>query len=258
MPGRQNHIASVLKAVALIDALAKSPGERTLTELAAETGQPVPTAHRLLATLEYAGWLTHDNRGYALSVRMAEIAGHVLSGIGVRSEALLPMQRLTAETGETSYLGIREGDTVLCVERIESLDMVRVMSWDVGKVLPLRVGGAALALLAYQTDEEARRIVAETPLNDTMPHAVSDDELLHKLPEIRKRGYALSSEEIIPGITSVGSPIFDQAGALTAAVSIGGLTPRIVDNLERVGAAVMAAAEQVSRNLGYSGAYPPP
>jgi DNA-binding IclR family transcriptional regulator len=254
---RQNHIASVLKAVALIDVLAKSAGERTLTELAGETGQPVPTAHRLLSTLEEAGWLTHSGRGYALSLRMAEIAGHVLSGIDVRSEALAPMQQLTRATGETSYLGIRDGDNVLCVERVESMDMVRVMSWDVGKVLPLRVGGSALALLSYLSEAEARRLVAETQL-DQMPQACSDEELLAKLPGFRRQGYAVSSEEIIPGITSVGAPVFSRQGGLAAGVSVGGLTPRIMDNLAGVAAALVRAAEEISRKLGYQGVYPPP
>jgi DNA-binding IclR family transcriptional regulator len=254
---RQNHIASVLKAVALIDELAKQPGERSLTELATVTGQPLPTAHRLLSTLEYAGWLTHSNHGYALSLRMAEIGGHVLSGISVRTEALAPMQELTRRTGETSYLGIREGDHVLCVERVESMDMVRVMSWDVGKVLPLRVGGAALAILSCQTEAEASRIVSQTRVHGELPDAASDEKLLGSLPEFRRQGYAVSSEEIIPGISSIGAPVFGPNGRLAAAVSVGGLTPRIMGNLHEVAATLVATAEEVSRRLGYVAGYPP-
>jgi IclR family acetate operon transcriptional repressor len=254
---RQNHIASVLKAVAIVDALAKSQGERTLTELAADTGQPLPTAHRLLATLEHAGWLTRNNRGYSLSLRMAQLAGHVLSGISVRTEALAPMQQLTQVSGETSYLGIREGDNVLCVERVESMDMVRVMSWDVGKTLPLRVGGSGLAILSWLGEEEASRIVAQTRVDDTLPSASSDEKLLGRLPEFRRQGYAMSSEEIIPGITSVGAPVFGLTGQLAAGVSIGGLTPRITGRLNEVTKSLAATAEEISRRLGYTGTYPP-
>jgi DNA-binding IclR family transcriptional regulator len=246
----------VLKAVALIDVLARSSGELTLTELATETGQPVPTVHRLLATLEYAGWLTRNNRGYSLSVRMAELAGSVLSGISVRTEALRPMQELTSRTGETSYLSIRQGDAVLCVERVESMNMVRVMSWDVGKLLPLRVGGGALAMLAFLGAEEAERVVAETKVHETMPHATGDAALLKSLIQIREQGFAVSTEEIIPGISSIGAPVFGQAGQLVAAVSIGGLTPALMDDLDRMSTEVVAAAVQISRNLGYLGSFP--
>ncbi len=257
MATRPNHINSVLKAVALIDALAQSPQERTLTALANETGQPVPTTHRLLMTLEHAGWLTRNSKGYLLSLRMAEIAGNVLTNLDVRTEALGPMQELTKATGETSYLGVREGDLVMCVERLESMDMVRVMTWDVGKTNPLRVGGAGLALLAFLSDDEAARIIAATPVEAVYPHASSDEALLASFEEIRTHGYAVSSEEIIPGIASVGAPVLDQNGRLAAAISVGGLTPRILGALDTVTSATLAAAETVSRSLKYTGAYPP-
>ena len=76
------------------------PTELTLTELARRTGYPTPTVHRLLATLEHAGWVSRGRAGgYLLTLHIAELARHVLAGINLRDQALTAMQDLSQRTG---------------------------------------------------------------------------------------------------------------------------------------------------------------
>jgi DNA-binding IclR family transcriptional regulator len=257
---RDGHVGSVLKAVQLVEALAGRDGDVSLGDLARATGQPVASTYRMIMTLEHAGWMVRgDEGGYRLSLRLAQVASGALSGVGLRAKARPVMARLTAHTGETSYLALRDGDRVTCLERVESSTLVRVMTWDVGKTLPLNRGAASLALLAHLTGQEASLAAARLgggPAGPGEP-AARDGGLATRLARIREDGYSVSIEEVTPGVASVGAAIFDASAQVTAAVSVGGLAPSIRDRITEIAPAVRSAAESISRTLGYTGGYPP-
>jgi DNA-binding IclR family transcriptional regulator len=247
------HVGSVLKAVQVIEELARHEGDVSLSELARATGHPVATTYRMVTTLEHAGWTVRGaDGGYRLSLRLAQIASGALSGISLRAQARPVLQRLTADTGETSYLALRDGDHVVCLERIVSSTLVRVMTWDVGKSLPLNRGAASLAILAYLAGPEAGSVTAE--LNGA---ADGGEVTAARLERIRRDGYSLSTEEVTPGVASIGAAIFDASAQVIAAISVGGLAPSIRSRAAVIAPAVRTAAESISRALGYAGRYPP-
>lgn len=256
---QRNLVGSVLKAIVLVESFLGGRKELTLTELAQRSGYPAPTAHRLLATLESAGWVSRGaTGGYQLSLHMAEISRHVLSGINLRDCALSPMHELTQRTGETAYLVVREADHAVCVERVESYTMVRVMSWDVGSVLPMYAGAAPLALLAFTPAAERARLLQSGPLEPPIGVPMQVDEVEARLATIREVGSSVSSEETIPGIASVGAPIFARDGGIAGAVSVGGLTSTMIgERTDSLAEAVRNAGREISAAMGYQGAYPP-
>lgn len=253
------HVGSVLKAVQLVEALAGRDGDVSLSELARAVGQPVASTYRMVMTLEHAGWMVRgDEGGYRLSVRLAQVACGALSGMSMRAKARPVMARLTAATGETSYLALRDGasDHVTCVERVESSTLVRLMTWDVGKSLPLNRGATSLAILAHLSGPEADGAVARVS-SVAVPKAAGDGDLPARLARIRRDGYSVSIEEVTPGVGSVGAAIFDPAGEVTAAISVGGLAPSIRERIGDIAPQVRAAAEAISAAIGYTGRYPP-
>jgi DNA-binding IclR family transcriptional regulator len=259
-PEQRHLVGSLLKGIALVEAFLGGPTELTLSELTRRTGYPTPTVHRLLATLEHAGWIQRGaNGGYQLSLRLTEVSRHVLAGINLRDQALGVLQQLTRQTRETAYLVVRQADHAVCVERVESYTMVRIMSWDVGSILPLYAGGAPLALLAFQPVAERERLLHTGPLEPPLGNPLSPEEVDARLAEFRAQGWTVSAEETIPGIASVGAPVFGPDGQVTAAISVGGLSSSIMGaRLKEISSAVVDAGRTVSQSLGYRGPYPPP
>jgi DNA-binding IclR family transcriptional regulator len=256
---QRNLVGSVLKAIVLIESFLGGQKELTLSELGQRSGYPAPTVHRLLATLEAAGWVSRGPAGgYQLSLHLAEISRHVLSGLNLRDAAHAPMQDLTKRTGETSYLVVREADHAVCVERVESYTMVRVMSWDVGSVLPLYAGAAPLALLAFTPAAERERLLHSGPLEAPIGTMMKAAEVEKRLAHIRQVGSSISAEETIPGIASVGAPIFGRDGEIVGAVSVGGMAATITgDRIDSISAAVREAGQEISAAMGFAEAYPP-
>jgi IclR family transcriptional regulator, KDG regulon repressor len=76
--------------------------------------------------------------------------------------------------------------------------------------------------------------------------------LQEEIDRIRRQGFALSPEESARGISAVAAPIFDNLGDGIATIAIVGLAQSIKNppNPQHL-AALLKAAERISRNLGF-------
>lgn len=65
---------SVDRALRILEAIRDHGGRRTLSELAAETGLPAATVHRLLRTLVARGYIVQlNNRSYTLGAQLVPL-----------------------------------------------------------------------------------------------------------------------------------------------------------------------------------------
>jgi DNA-binding IclR family transcriptional regulator len=205
------------KAVSVLDALEDGP--QALAGLAAATGLPRATAHRLAAALAVHGLVGRDDAGrYVLGPRLVSLGR--AAGPGRRRLAELAAPALTAlrdETGESVQLYVVAGRTRVCVVSLESPHSLRTIV-AVGAALPLEVGSAG--------------------------HVLRGD------PEAARRGWAQSVEERERGVASVSAPVRVE-GEVVAAVSVSGPIERTTRQPgRRYAAAVVSAARAVERALG--------
>jgi DNA-binding IclR family transcriptional regulator len=205
------------KAVAILAALEGEP--RSLADLAAATGLPRATAHRLAVALEAHGLVGRDGPGrFVLGSRLVVLGQEAGKRRRSLVEAAGPaLARLRDETGESTQLYVRSGSQRICVASLESPHGLRTMV-AVGAALPMDLGSAGKVL--------------------------SDD------PDARHRGWAQSVAERERGVASVSAPVvFD--GRIVGAVSVSGPIGRTTRHPGRLYAAhVVDAAHEVERALG--------
>lgn len=209
------------KAVGILDVLAAGP--RALAPLAAATGMPRATTHRLAVALEIHGLVSRDAAGrFVLGERLIVLAR--AAGPGGRTLADVAMPALSAlrdGTGESTQLYVVSGEERICIASLESPHGLRTMV-AVGAALPMDRGSAARAL----TDH----------------------------PDLGRRGWVQSVEEREAGVASVSAPVRID-GAIIAAVSVSGPLGRTSRQPgRRYGEAVADAARSVERALGPGGA----
>ena len=90
------------------------------------------------------------------------------------------------------------------------------------------------------------KLEAFTPKSLTTRKAVIDE-----LRATHERGYAISDEDVTPGVASIGVPIFDHTGTVKASLSIGGLRDPILGDGSRALELALAGAAEISRTLGH-------
>lgn len=256
------------KAVHLIDLLAER-GELTPGQLAELTAEPRSSVYRLLSTLEALELVepTGPNGPYRLGLKLFRLGSAVVERFDERSAAQHVMTRLHEQTGETVFLCVRRGLEAVCIERIDGL-RVALLELRLGGSLPLHLGAAPRALLAFEPRPAWDEYLAQQPAlaNPTPQSPHTRQALISELEETHHRGYAISDQDVTPGIASIGAPIFGHTGTACASISVGGLRDFILDPEHAVPELVLNAAGEISHALGYrtaahdnaNGTPPPP
>lgn len=242
----------ITKADALLTAL-EAGGEVSAADLAEATGEPLSSVYRLLQSLTAIGWVDRGRRrgAYRLGLELVAIAGLAEDRIDIREFARPALQRLLDVVGVTSFLCLRRGARAVCVERLEG-QAVRSLAMELGGSLPLYAGAAPRALLAFLPNAERDEVLADgagLPGDPPRPNARA---IAADIARVRKQGYALSDQDVTPGIAALGAPVYNHRGELVAAISISGLRAQILGSDEsRNVDLVLNSAAQVSEALGF-------
>ncbi|MFI8595557.1 IclR family transcriptional regulator [Microbacterium sp. NPDC078428] len=228
-------------------------GELTAPRVAELVGEPVSSTYRLLTSLTAIGWVDKGSRRglFRIGLFCMGIGGLVEDRIDIREAALPSMHDLIRTTGHTTYLCVRRDDRAVCIERLNGRE-VRSLAMRLGDSLPLYVGAAPKALFAFLPRSERDALVERcvgpgSPWGDVP----SREALVQMTDETRERGYSISDGDVTPGIAALGAPLFNHRGELEASISISSWRQPILAEPDRMAAEVTAAAERISRALGF-------
>lgn len=248
----KNHVASVVKAIGLLELFTNEQPELSLATIVERGGLTRTTTHRLLSTLELVGWLERNRDNYRLSLRVFRLGSTAVGAMELRHEASHVMSELAAQFGEDVYLVVPDGPRAVCLERIEGRSPVHVMALDIGKSLPLFIGGGGVALLAERQAELLPLVLAEGEMITPTGLHISLEEMEVKLEQTRSRGYSISMEDVTVGVGALGSVVRNSRGVAVAAISLGALLHKLAPpRQDDLAAGVRTAAAEISARLGY-------
>ena len=243
-PGTQ----AVVRAVRLLKACAAHPAPR-LGDLCKSQGLHKTTAYRLLSALENEGLLERtEDEAYRLGPEMVALGNQALGAPQLRDAARRELGALAEATRETATLEVLAGDDVFILDEAMGGRVVGTVP-SVGTRWPAHATSTGKVLLAYRTNGHAtaRRLPGFTPRTIVDPAA-----LARELARVRRRGYAVSAEELEPGFVAVGAPVRAADGTVVAAISVGGPRTRLTaDRIAEGARLVRGAAARISRTLGY-------
>ena len=246
-------VQSLMRALALLERIAGNKDGVTLTDIAQQVGLAPSTVHRLLATMEQADFVQHnDGHGkWYIGVKAFSVGNAFLTNRNVVAESRPFLQTLMEESGETSNLAVLKDREGVIVGQVECREMMRMVV-PLGSRTPLHASGVGKALLAGLSDFEVTSILHQTGLNRYTDHTLDTvSKLRDALTEIRIRGYAIDNEEHAVGLRCVAATIFDELSEPIAAISLSGPRSRIPDErLPELGSLVMNTAKEITNRLG--------
>jgi IclR family acetate operon transcriptional repressor len=216
--GQPGGVQSVSRVLDVLEVVANAGGQMALSEIAAASGVPLPTIHRLARTLVDRGYMRQlSNRQYALGPRLiplGEVAGAML---GTWARPVL--EELVRELGESANLAALDGDRAVYIGQVQSSHSMRMFT-EVGRRVYLHCTGVGKALLSVLADDEARSLVTRAGMPAQTPHTITDpDTLITALHRIRRDGYAVDEGEQEVGVRCVAVPVVSEHTRMAVSVS---------------------------------------
>lgn len=199
-----------------------------LTKLANEAELPVPTAHRLLMTLEKEQMVAFDSETKRYNLGMGFVMLNESSRTLALKAAFRPaLERMSEAIEENVYLVMPIGYDGLLLDRTESTLPERISAPPLGGRRPLGVGASALALLAAYGVERAKAIFEANMPRYEGYDWIDADAIARGMRSAWKRGYAVIEGQTFREMTGIGMAYCDKAGEPVAAVGILALNSRL-------------------------------
>jgi IclR family pca regulon transcriptional regulator len=213
-------IEALARGLEVIAAFEPGKPAMSLTEVATATGLARPTARRILLTLEELGYVRSAGGSFSLTPRVLGLGVAYVRSMGLWDVARPHMERLVARTNESCSIAQLDGSDIVYVARVAVPKIVSLVV-QIGTRFPALQTSLGKVQLAALSPEELEKTLAEPTRSGLVPRwqpgrAERDAELR----EVRARGWALTDEQLAPGIRSVAAPLRDGNGRVIAGINV--------------------------------------
>lgn len=235
-PSRPPRVQSVDRTIDVLEALAEVGGIARSKEIAQAVSLPVPTVHRLLATLNIRGYVLQlPDRRYALGARLVRLGTVAAQQSGAQVQPVL--DRLVARLEETVNLAFLTQDTMTYVAQSSSHRSMRMFT-EVGRRVALHASGVGKAVLTTLPESQVRDVLTASGARDL-------DAVLSEVSISRERGYAIDDEEQEVGVRCLAVAV--PGGPAPAALSVSGPSSRLGPVVyDQVAARLRATAKELA------------
>jgi DNA-binding IclR family transcriptional regulator len=221
---------SIDRTIALLKELAThgANGAR-VSELAAVLALEYPTVHRMMRCLVHHRMVERDDATlrYSLGPLVYELGLSVPAKMNLREICDSVTTEIANRTGDTVFLNVRSGLDVLCIDRKVGTFPIKTLIFEVGNRRPLGVGAGGLALLMPLSDEELVAVVRANSKRLNAYGSLKPKSILPIVREARERGYVVTDDIVIPGVTAIAAPFGGKRGVPAAALSVAGIPSRM-------------------------------
>jgi DNA-binding IclR family transcriptional regulator len=233
---------AVDRAAQLVSTVVHADAPLTFAELQEASGLAKSTTSRMLAALERTGLVERDDAG-------SYVAGSLFWLYAARHDpweelvrlARPAMERLSEDTSETVHLSVTRGEKVVQVAQVDSRYLLGTRDWTEIEVPP---HASALGKVFYAWGALP---VPDGDLEQLTESTVADPAALRRGGiAIRKRGWAVTHDELEVGLTGIAVPVQGPRGDVVAALGISGPTARLEDRLDELGRNLSSHAADLS------------
>lgn len=249
----QRGIQSIEVGGALLRALAHHGRPMALKDLAREAGMAAAKAHPYLVSFGKLGLIAQDDASgrYGLgplAMQLGLISLQQFDPVRLATPVIAELALALNLTVAIAVWGNR-GATMVRIEEAPSAVHVNMRH---GTVMSLRGTASGLLFAAYLKPEFVLEALASE--GETVPRSRPrriDEALARQLDEVRARGLSRAVDALLPGVSAMAAPVFDERGEIV--LSLTAIGPSAVFDARYdgvVGNALREAAAALSRQLG--------
>lgn len=236
-------------SLAVVRAVRESNGA-TLSALADRLGLAKSTVLNHVTTLCEEGFLVREGDTYHVGLAFMGFGEHARTREKRYAVARRLVYELAERTAHEADFIVEENGWAYSLEYAigESTATPQDGSpFHAGNRFPLHACASGKAMLGAMSDDRVDAVLDGRELTAETERTITDREGLDReLARIRKRGYAVNDEELIPGYRSVGVAVPTDDGGVFGAFSVGGPAYRLSLDGETMGETVDALRDAVA------------
>ncbi|MFO1219851.1 MAG: IclR family transcriptional regulator [Burkholderiaceae bacterium] len=234
--------ARTLRVFEFFDRVERSAG---VLEIAETLDIPRSSAAALISALVQAGYLSHDraSRSYMPTMKLAQVGRWVEAALlGRDRSTLVPLlHEVAREVDETVVLGVQD-DLFVQYVHVELAQRPVMYFQRAGARRPMCRSATGWALLTFLGDDDVAEMVRRHN-EHADDKRVAEAEVLKRVREARKQGYALSLGGFLPGVAMLAMPLASSDGERRYALGVGGPEDRIRGKQAAIAKALRACAK---------------
>lgn len=246
-------VETLIRFYRIIELLENS-SELRLKDIADSLSIDKSTIHRFLKTLLKYNFvkINPSNKKYSLGLKFLNIATKIIDSIDIRNIAHPYLIELEEISNETIHLTTFDGKRVVYIDKIESIEPIRMYS-RIGNIAPINCTAAGKVILAFQTKEVINSIIEDIDFIPLTKNTITDGEkLVQELEDVRKKGFAVDNFEHEKDICCIAAPVRDYGRKVRYAVSISAIRSRMdLSDLLSFKDILIEKANKISKNLGF-------
>ena len=240
------------RAIEILESIAKARRPVTGNEIMGWVGLPKPTVYRMCSLLESMGMVQRepDSKRLIVGSRLRLLALEVILDSPNRGPIHSILQTLAGDIGETCTFTILDGNEVLCVDRVESVEPLRIQL-HTGSRIPLHCSASGKLFLSLIPRATAKRLLDTMPLRSMTPNTiVHRRDLEEEMQRIRADRISRDNQELASGLIAIAVPVLGQRGRICGTVSVNAPTSRMtLEKAEVHVPALRRAAEKIAASL---------
>lgn len=246
-------MATIDKALSLLDLFSENRPEIGLTEIKSLSGFDKGTTHRYLSTLRDCGFLEQNQSTKAYRLGPAVIR------LAMVREKTVPRAHIAAEYIDSLASDIKE---LVHISVPQARGMTSLYAKDGGST-GTRVGFNPSELLPYHATSSGLSMLAFGPARYRKNHAQQDltrftrrtlseqSALAQKILATQEQGYARADQSFENEVSSIAIPFFDSGDAAAGSISIATPTSRMKERLkETYLAGLISVSRAFSSDIG--------
>lgn len=190
------------------------------------------TAHRLLAMLQYHGFVQQDpvSKAYRAGPSLVDIGLSTVREMDLRRHLRPYLERLSLEVGETVHLMELHGADAIFLDSVETSRALRTSS-RVGRSYPAHTTSGGKVLLAELPPAQLAELYPAEHLSTVTDRSIRTLKgLLQELDLVRSRGYSTNRGESEVDVAAIAVPLRDAFGQARAAIAVSGPVSRLGDD----------------------------
>ncbi len=196
----------------------------TLSAIASRAQLTRPTTRRILITLEQLGYVSTQATGFSLTPRVLDLGFAYIESRGLWPTLEPELTELVRTTNESCSIAELDGSDIVYVARV-AVPKVVGLRVQIGTRFPAYATSLGKVLLCEYDRDALASLLLEPSRSGILASWQPDfKDIVADLAAVRNQGWALTNDQLAPGIQSVAIPLRDLSGHIIAAANINSST----------------------------------